>query len=85
LAAGSISLIANAHHVNFRLRAGGLAPTNDYHLALNSNVVSTVQANDAGELQIREWPPTAPPVLDLRLLQVLDAGSNAVLSTTLPR
>jgi len=85
LAAGSISLIANAHHVNFRLRAGGLAPTNDYHLALNSNVVSTVQANDAGELQIREWPLTAPPVLDLRHLQLLDAGSNVVLSTTLPR
>jgi hypothetical protein len=84
-AAGSISLIANPRHVNFRLLAGGLNPTNDYHLALNSNVVSSVQASETGRLQLREWPSNAPPVLELRQLQLLDASSNVVLSTTLPR
>jgi hypothetical protein len=84
-AAGSVSLIANHRHVNFRLLAGGLGPTNDYHLALNSNIVNTVQTGDDGRLQIRDWPANAPAVLELRSLSLLDGSSNVVLHTQLPR
>lgn len=84
-AAGSISLIANHHRVHFQLLAAGLSATNDYHLALNSNIVDTVTANDRGRLEIKNWPSNAPPILDLRSLSLLDGSSNVVLSTTLPR
>jgi len=84
-AAGSISLIANPRHVNFRLLAGGLAATNDYHLALNSNVVNTVTSDENGRLRITTWPSNAPAILELRSLSLLDSVSNAVLSTMLPR
>lgn len=84
-AAGSISLIANPNRVRFRLLAGGLAATNDYHLALNSEVHVTVQSGEDGRIEIKEWPATAPRVLDLRSLAIWDAGSNAVLHTSLPR
>ena len=84
-AAGSVSLIANHRHVNFRLLAGGLVATNDYHLALNSNIVSTVQADDDGRVQIRNWPTNAPAVLELRSLSLLDGSSNIVLHTQLPK
>jgi hypothetical protein len=84
-AAGSISLTANQRHVNFRLIAGGVNATNDYHLALNSNVVSTVTSDEDGRLRITSWPSNAPAILDLRSLSLLDSGSNTVLSTTLPR
>lgn len=84
-AAGSVSLIANQRHVNFRLLAGGLAATNDYHLALNSNIVSTVQTRDDGRLEIKAWPTNAPAVLELRSLSLLDGSSNVVLYTRLPK
>jgi hypothetical protein len=85
LAAGSISLIANHNRAHFRLLAGGLNATNDYHLALNSDIVSTVSTDTDGRVEIRDWPTNAPSVLDLRSLSILDGSSNVVLSTTLPR
>jgi hypothetical protein len=84
-AAGSISLIANTQRVNFRLLAGGLSSTNDYHLALNSNVVSTVTSDADGRLEIREWPVGSPAILDLRALSLMDSSSNSVLHTVLPK
>lgn len=84
-AAGSISLIANHNRVKFRLLAGGLGVTNDYHLALNSEVRMTVQSDETGRLEIHDWPADAPDVLDLRSLALWDAGSNVVLRTSLPR
>jgi hypothetical protein len=71
--------------VNFRLLAGGLTATNDYHLALNSNIVGTVQADDDGRVQIRDWPTNAPAILELRSLSLLDGSSNVVLHTQLPK
>jgi hypothetical protein len=67
------------------LRAGGLNATNDYHLALNSEILSTVSANEDGRLEIKDWPTNAPAILELRSLSVLDGSSNVVLRTTLPR
>ena len=84
-AAGSVSLIANQRQVKFRLLAGGLSATNDYHVALNSNIVSTVQADDHGRVQVRDWPANAPAVLELRSLSLLDGSSNVVLHTQLPK
>jgi len=84
-AAGSINLVANQRRVNFRLLAGGLTPATDYSLAMNSTVVATATADENGRLQIRGWPATAPVVLDVRSLALLDAGGSPVLSTTLPR
>jgi len=84
-AVGSVRLIANHRQVNFRLLAGGLGATNDYHLALNANIVRTVQADDDGRVQIRDWPANAPAVLELRSLSLLDGSSNVVLHTQLPK
>lgn len=83
-AAGSISLKANAQIVNFKLLAGGLAAATEYQLALNSNVVATATTDADGRLTISEWPETAPAVLNLRSLQLLDGMNAVVLSTNLP-
>jgi hypothetical protein len=84
-AAGSISLIANQQRVHFRLLAGGLGAGNDYHLALNSNIVTTVQADTAGRIEMKDWPVSAPSVRELHSLALLDGGSNVVLFTQLPK
>jgi hypothetical protein len=67
------------------LLAAGLTPATDYSLALNSTVVATATADENGRLQIKGWPATAPVVLDVRSLALLDAGGSPVLGTTLPR
>lgn len=85
VAAGSICLFANEQKVFFKLLATGLGPTNQYQLALNSNIVSTVTANTNGRVVINSWPSNAPPVLELSSLALIDASSNIVLSTTFPR
>jgi hypothetical protein len=84
-AAGSVSLIANPEHVQFRLLAGGLVANDNYHLALNGESKLIVQPDEDGRVEIRTWPVDAPPVLDLRSLAIWDAGSNVVLRTSLPR
>lgn len=84
-AQGSVSLIANPNNVRLRLLAGGLTAGSDYHLALNSNIVSTATADANGRLELRDWPANAPGVLDLRWLALLDGGSNSVLHTALPK
>ena len=83
--AGSISLKVNASSVNFRLLADGLSAASPYLLALNSNIVATVASDDGGGLEIDSWPASAPAVLDLRSLSLLDGASNVVLSTTVPK
>jgi hypothetical protein len=84
-AAGSISLIANAARTKFKLLAGGLSATNEYHLALNGNVVQTASSDEDGRLTISGYPTNAPVVLDLRSLSLVDGSSNVVLTTTFPR
>lgn len=84
-AAGSIRLIANAAQTKFKLLVGGLSATNEFHLALNGNVVQTASSDEDGRLAIDGWPTNAPAVLDLRSLSLLDGSSNVVLTTPLPR
>ena len=82
---GSISLKSNGQNVNFRLLADGLEAGVTYHLALNSNVVETVSADANGFIDHTVWPASAPAVLDLQSLSLLDGSSNAVLGTFLPK
>jgi hypothetical protein len=82
---GSIRLKANAEGTSFRLLADGLAGGSVYHLALNSGIVETLAADAAGRVQLLTWPATAPAVLDLRSLELLDESSHVILSTTLPK
>jgi len=84
-ARGSISLIANQDHVNFRLAADGLGASNTCYLALNSTIVDTATTDSHGRILIKNWPSGSPAILDLRSLAVLDAVSNVVLTTTLPK
>jgi len=84
-ATGAISLKANANEVNFRLSAKGLSAGQTYHLALNAAVVQTVTANALGQVVIQGWPASAPAVLDLRELSLLDSNNAVVLGTTLPK
>jgi hypothetical protein len=82
---GSISIEANENHVNFRLLAGGLSPDHEYQLALNSTILATATTDENGRLKITDWPEGASAMLDLRLLQLLDGGKYAVLSTIFPK
>ena len=84
-ATGAISLKANANEVNFRLSAKGLSAGQTYHLALNDAVVQTVTANALGQVIIQGWPASAPAVLDLSALSLLDSSNAVVLGTTLPK
>jgi hypothetical protein len=84
-AAGQISLIANERRTHFRLVAGGLSATNEYLLALNAEIVGSVSSTEEGRVEVRAWPTNAPAILDLRSLALLDAGSNVVLRTALPK
>jgi hypothetical protein len=84
-AMGVISLKANANEVNFRLRAKGLSAGQTYQLALNAVVVQTVSADALGQVTIEGWPASAPAILDLRTLSLLDASNAVVLGTALPK
>ena len=44
-----------------------------------------VTSDADGRLEIREWPAGSPAILDLRVLSLLDSGSNSVLHTVLPK
>jgi hypothetical protein len=83
--AGSISLKANKQNINFRLLADGLSAGGVYFLALNSNVVDSATANADGAVNINGWAGSAPAVLDVRSLSLLDGNTNVVLWTLLPK
>ncbi len=84
-AEGSIRLKANAEGTSLRLLADGLAPSSTHYLALNSTVVQTLTTDANGRLAVTDWPVSAPAVLDLHSLQLLDSSSSVILSTILPR
>lgn len=65
--------------------AGGLTPGSAYHLVLNTNLLTTVTSDLKGRLMIIGWPAGAPSLPALRLMELLDPGSNSVLTTTFPQ
>lgn len=82
---GTIHLKANTNEVKFRLTATGLIPGETYRLILNEIVIQTVIADSLGQVVTEGWPATAPAVLDLRTLSLLDGSSSVLLGTTLPK
>ena len=82
-AAGSIDLRGNGAGANLKLKADGLMPLSQYYLALNSNIVNTAMSDAQGRLQMIGWPIGVTVGPSLRLLELLDNTSNAVLTTTL--
>jgi hypothetical protein len=83
-AAGSIALTANQRGVKFTLLAGGLAPSTEYTLYMNGTAVGVVTSNPKGLVRIRDWPTDAPPILQLRSLELV-GPDGPVLNTTFPR
>lgn len=84
-AVGALRLKANAEELKFAVGAAGLVPGATYHLALNSTLVASLLADADGRVGFVGWPASAPSVLDLRAVAVLDGSSNVVLSTVLPK
>ena len=82
---GSINLKAAPTGVNFKLMAGGLTPGSIYRLALDTNILTTVASDLKGRTTIIGWPVGAPALPDLRWMELLDSGSNSVLTTTFPK
>jgi len=80
----SIRLTANARRVNFTLLAGGLTPETEYSLVLDSVSVASGTADAQGRFRLRGWPATAPTVLEVRSLALVQTGGPTVLSTSLP-
>lgn len=84
-AAGSINLKAAPTGANFKLMAGGLTPGSIYRLVLNTNILTTVTSDLKGRVTMIGWPVGAPTLPDLRWMELLDIGSNSVLTTTFPQ
>ena len=84
-AAGSIDLKCSAAGANFQLKADGLAPFSMYYLAFNSNAVNSAMSDKSGRLKMVGWPVNATPGPGLRLIELLDSNTNAVLTTTIPK
>ena len=83
-AAAALRIKATQSVVQFRIRASGLDPSSEYHLAINGDIAETDMSDANGNLNINSLPDGAPNVLDISLLAILDSTSNSVLSTSFP-
>lgn len=79
----SLRIQATTGHTQFKLLASGLNPTNNYLLAVNGSAVQTETTDTRGDLKITSLPVSGN-ILDVHSLQLWDASSNVVLTTTLP-
>jgi hypothetical protein len=79
----SLRIHATTAQTQFDLMASGLNPTNNYLLVVNGSVVQTETTDSSGDLSITTLPVSGS-ILDVRSLQVWDASSNVVLTTSLP-
>jgi hypothetical protein len=77
-------IIASAHNAQIRLFASGLAAGSDYTLDLNDAAVQTQTADDQGRVSIRTELSNPGDILSVSSVSLLDAGTNVVVSTTLP-
>lgn len=80
----TLRIKATTQQTQFRLLASGLAPTNDYQLVFNGEVVQTNGTDDKGKLMINSLLQNPVEILDLHTVALWDRGSNAVLTTDLP-
>ena len=79
----SLRIHATTAQTQFDLKASGLNATNDYLLVVNGAVVETNTADSNGKLDINSLPISGS-ILSVSSLQLWDASSNVVLTTTLP-
>jgi hypothetical protein len=84
-AAGSILLKAGPGKAQLRVSASGLDPNADYALTLDGVEVETLTTDAAGRLNAKRDLPGGPAeVLDIELLELLNAADESVLSSELP-
>jgi hypothetical protein len=83
-AVADLRLKATTRKVQFSLLAGGLAPAQDYLLAVNGDVVAGGTSGTNGALIFTSLPVAPEDILKVRTLAIWDSASNSVLSTTLP-
>jgi hypothetical protein len=74
---------ANRHKADVRLSASGLA-AGDYSFVLNDTVAQTQTADDHGRVSIHTRLSDPADILSVNSVSLIDAGTNVVVSTTLP-
>src|SRR2546423_425657 len=83
-AKASLQINANSHKAVVRVAAFGFQATNSYSLALNGAAVATEDADAQGRLRIAFQLNQPADVFNLQSIAILDAGTNVVVSTSLP-
>jgi hypothetical protein len=78
-----LRIIANPGKAQVRLSASGLAG-GDYTLLLNDTAAQTQTADDHGRVNIRTELTNPADILSVNSVSLIDAGTNVVVSTTLP-
>jgi hypothetical protein len=78
-----LRIIANPGKAQVRLSASGLA-AGDYTLLLNDTAAETQTADDDGRVSIRTELANPADILSVSSVSLIDAGTNVVVSTTLP-
>ena len=74
---------ANTDKAQFRLLASGLA-AGDYTLLLNDAAAVTQSADEHGRVDIRTSLANPADILSVSSVSLIDAGTNVVVSTSLP-
>ncbi len=83
-ATGSLQMRATTRGQNFQLMANGLGSSNTYYMAVNGDIIGSMMSDAQGHLKLRTMPAGLTNMLDVSTFQIMDAGSNSVLSTLLP-
>jgi hypothetical protein len=78
-----LRIIANPGKAQVQLSASGLA-AGDYTLMLNDTAAQTQTADDHGRVNIRTELSNPADILSVTSVSLVDAGTNVVVSTTLP-
>jgi hypothetical protein len=78
-----LRITANPGKAQVRLSASGLA-AGDYTLLLNDTAAATQTANDHGRVEIRTELANPADILSVSSVSLIDAGTNVVVSATLP-
>jgi hypothetical protein len=78
-----LRIIANPGKAQLRLSASGLT-AGDYTLLLNDTAAATQTADDHGRVDIRTELANPADILSVSSVSLIDAGTNVVVSTTLP-
>lgn len=77
-------IIASPHKAQVRVFASGLTAGSDYTLDLNDTATQTQTADDQGRIGIRTELSNPADILSVTSVSLIDAGTNVVVSTTLP-